>query len=107
VNPKSEFAPATDPKKLPHTHGHAEQQIADKLAPRLKELPEEKLNGKTVWMLIEQEPCSTCASGVYDPATAAGVLRKLSSMFPQLTFEIKNLNSSAILRLRGGQVVND
>ncbi len=107
VNPESEFTPATDPKKLPHTHGHAEQQIADKLASRLKELPEGKLNGKTVWMLIEQEPCSTCASGVYDPATAAGVLRKLSSMFPQITFEIKNLNSSTILRLRGGQVVND
>lgn len=105
VNPESEFVPATDPKKLPHTHAHAEQQLADMLAPRLRELPPEKLNGKTVWMLIEQEPCSTCASGVYDPNTAAGVLRKLSAAFPQLTFEIKNLNSSAILRLRGGTVV--
>jgi hypothetical protein len=107
VNPKSEFKPATDPEKLPHTHGHAEQQIADKLAPRLKEVPPEKLSGKTVWMLIEQEPCSTCASGIYDPNTAAGVLRKLSSMFPQLTFEIKNMNSTAVLRLRGGLVVTE
>jgi hypothetical protein len=106
VNPESQFAPATDPKVLPQTHGHAEQQIADQLDTALQKVPREQLNGRTVSILIEQEPCSTCAAGVYEPGIAPGVLRKLSNKFPELTFEIKNLNSSSILRLRNGQDLN-
>lgn len=94
VNPNSEFGPATDPKKLPHTHGHAEQHIADQLSASLKSVPREKLRGASVWILIEQEPCSTCAQGTINPDTASGVLKKLSNEFPELRFEIKNLDSS-------------
>jgi hypothetical protein len=106
VNPGSKFPPATDPAVLPQTHGHAEQHLADQLEEALKAIPREQLKGKRVWMLIEQEPCSTCAQGVTDAAEAAGVLRKLSQEFPELTFEIKSLTSNSIIVLQGGVRTN-
>jgi hypothetical protein len=100
-NPESSFPPATDVQDLPHTHAHAEQHIADQLEKAISELPREQLKGRTVWMLIEQEPCATCAQGVVNLDTAAGVLKKLSLKYPELTFEIKNLQSSGLIVLRG------
>jgi hypothetical protein len=105
VNPQSEFAPATDFELLPQTHGHAEQSLADQLSVALRSVPAENLEGARVWMLIEQMPCSTCASGIADHATAIGVLRKLSEAFPQVTFEIKNQEGSSIITLKGGKEV--
>ena len=101
VNPNSNFTPATDPNLLPQTHGHAEQGIADQVEAALSGIPPEELKGRHVWMLIEQEPCSTCAQGISDPDIAAGVLKKLSAEFPDVTFEVKNLDSSAIIVLKG------
>jgi len=106
VNPASKFPPATDPEVLPHTYGHAEQHIADQLEEVLKSIPREQLKGRHVWMVIEQEPCSTCAQGITDPAEAAGVLRKLSAEFPEITFEVKSLTSSAVMVLKGGARTN-
>jgi Domain of unknown function (DUF4157) len=105
VNPHSAFAPATDPVLLPHTHGHAEQNLADELAASLRKLPPAALKEGTVWLLVEQMPCSTCASGIADPAAARGVLRKLSEAFPNLTFEIKHLDSNKTITLRNGEEV--
>lgn len=102
VNPKSNFPPATDPKVLPQTHGHAEQDIADQLEKALSGIPKEQLKGRRVWMLIEQEPCSTCAQGVSEPGIAPGVLAKLRERFPEVTFEVKNLDSRALMVLKGG-----
>lgn len=101
VNPKSNFPPATDPEVLPHTHGHAEQNIADQLEEALLKIPKEQLKGRRVWMLIEQEPCSTCAQGTVNADTAAGVLKKLSLKYPEVIFEIKSLDSSALIVLKG------
>ena len=106
VNPSSKFPPATDPAVLPQTHAHAEQHIADQLEEALKSIPREQLKGRRVWMLIEQEPCSTCAQGVTDSAETAGVLRKLSEEFPEVTFEVKNLMSSEVIVLQGGSRTN-
>jgi hypothetical protein len=105
VNPLSEFPPATDPEILPQTHGHAEQDLADQLAAALRDLPPENLEMGRVSILIEQEPCSTCAAGIVDPEVSAGPLRKLSEAFPKLTFEIKHLDSNKIIRLRDGKEV--
>jgi hypothetical protein len=101
VNPASKFPPPTDPAVLPQTHGHAEQHLADQLEEALKAIPREQLKGKRVWMLIEQEPCSTCAQGIATP-TEAGVLAKLSREFPELTFEIKSLTNNSLIVLQGG-----
>jgi hypothetical protein len=100
-NPKSSFQPATNVKDLPHTVGHAEQHIADQLEEALAKIPREQLKGRTVWMLIEQEPCATCAQGAVNSDTVAGVLKKLSQKYPELTFEVKSLQSSALIVLKG------
>jgi hypothetical protein len=105
VNPTSEFPPATDPDVLPHTHGHAEQHLADQISAALRKLPPENLKGTTVWILVEQIPCSTCASGIANPEVGAGVLRKLSEAFPDVTFEIKNLDGNEIITLREGKEI--
>lgn len=104
VNSNSEFAPPTDPKILPHTHGHAEQAIADRLDLFLRSVAREKLIGRRVWILIEQEPCSTCAQGVVDPKVSPGVLKKLANKYPELAFEIKNLNTSGRIVIEGRPV---
>jgi hypothetical protein len=100
-NPESSFPPATDAKKLSHTHGHAEQHIADQLEEAIAEIPREQLKGRKVWMLIEQEPCPSCAQGAVNLGTDAGVLKKLSLEYPELTFEIKNLQSHGLIVLKG------
>jgi hypothetical protein len=102
VNPESHFPPATDPEVLPHTHGHAEQSIADQLEAALEKIPVEQLKGRRVYMLIEQEPCSTCAQGVNNLETEAGVLVRLSKRFPEVIFEVRSLDSSAIIVLQNG-----
>jgi hypothetical protein len=107
VNPKSNFPPATDPEVLPHTHGHAEQNIADQLEEALSKIPKEQLKGRRVWMLIEQEPCSTCAQGTVNAETASGVLKKLSLKYPDVIFEIKSLDNSALIVLKGAGTAAD
>jgi hypothetical protein len=102
VNPNSRFAPTTDPMRLPHTHGHAEQNIADQLDTLLARVPESEMEGRRVWVLIEQEVCPTCAQGLAGGEGPGGVLRRLSEAYPRITFEIKNLNDSRILVIRNG-----
>jgi hypothetical protein len=101
VNPDSEFAPDTDLKKLPQTHGHAEQNVADQIAKKLSSVDPKDLAEKRVWMLVEQEPCSTCAQGIAG-LHAPGVLVKLSKKFPDVIFEIKNSTTSGLIRIRNG-----
>jgi hypothetical protein len=102
-NPKSNFPPETNVETLPQTHGHAEQHIADQLEEALAKIPREQLKGRKVWMLIEQEVCSTCGQGAANLETAAGVLKKLSLKYPELTFEIKSLQGSSLIVLKGTQ----
>ncbi|MGJ5179592.1 eCIS core domain-containing protein [Bradyrhizobium oligotrophicum] len=102
-NAQSNFPPHTNPETLPHTHGHAEQHIADQLEEALAKIPRDQLKGRRVWMLIEQEVCATCGQGATNAETAAGVLKKLSLKYPELTFEIKNLQSSSLTVLKGSE----
>ncbi|MET0649825.1 MAG: DUF4157 domain-containing protein [Pyrinomonadaceae bacterium] len=104
-DPLSRFKPDTDAAALPHTHDHAEQRIADQLDVKLQALPEGQRRG-TVWMLIEDRPCSACAQGLTQHAEAPGVLRKLSEVYPDVTFEVKNLMNSELLVIKNGQIVN-
>jgi hypothetical protein len=55
-------------------------------------------------MLIEQDVCSTCAQGVVNLETAAGVLKKLSLKYPELTFEVKSLESHTLTIIKGTAV---
>lgn len=102
-NAKSNFPPQASPETLPHTHGHAEQHIADQLEEALAKIPRDQLKGRRVWMLIEQEVCATCGQGATNAETAAGVLKKLSLKYPEVTFEVKNLQSSSLTVLKGSE----
>jgi hypothetical protein len=102
-NAQSNFPPHTSPETLPHTHGHAEQHIADQLEEALAKIPRDQLKGRRVWMLIEQEVCATCGQGATNAETAAGVLKKLSLKYPEITFEVKNLQSSSLTVLKGSE----
>lgn len=104
-DPLSRFKPDTDYESLPHTQDHAEQRIADQLDVKLQAVPEGQRRG-TVWMLIEDRPCSACAQGLTKHAEAPGVLRKLSELYPDITFEVKNLMNSELLVIKNGQIVN-
>jgi hypothetical protein len=91
--------------------GHAEQTLTGNLANEIDQLiadgklTQGDLKGKTVWMLIDQEVCSYCASGLDSPV-APGVLAQFSQEYPLLTIQIKNLRTSDLLILQGGRKIN-
>jgi len=62
----------------------------------------ELTRGKKVWLLVEQEPCSSCASGI-ETENIAGPLKAFSQLYPDLALEVKDLRSSRRLLLRNGQ----
>ena len=106
-NHYSEFKPATDfdAPLGSATHGHAEQQLADRLHLQLKEMDPASYDGKTIWMLIEQEPCSSCRQGLRSINASPGVLAKLSAKYPGITFEVRNLNDSSLEIIVNGRSI--
>jgi hypothetical protein len=93
----SPFSPHTDPAKLPHTHRHAEQEVAERFYAAVGGLNPAAWQGRTVWILVEAVPCAQCMNDV---------LPALSAAFPGLTVEVKNLEGSRILRYRDGVLLN-
>jgi hypothetical protein len=97
------------PNDFPSAQGHAEQNLAGKLNRAIVAAGLDKqsggLDGKTVWILVEQEVCQSCKAGLYGQSAGAGVLKQFSKDFPALTIEILNSDSSEVLRIRGGQLV--
>jgi hypothetical protein len=106
INPRYQ-----SPADTPAAKGHAEQTLTGNLANEIDQLiaggklTQGDLQGKTVWMLIDQEVCSYCASGLDSPV-APGVLAQFSQEYPLLTIQIKNLRTSDLLILRGGRRIN-
>ena len=83
---------------------HAEQVALNNLRIRLDILlkgasPAKRaalLQGKSVWMLVEQEPCSSCGA-------RTGVLVQFSKLFPELTIEVKNQRTFGRILLKDGK----
>jgi hypothetical protein len=57
------------------------------------------LRGRTVYVLVEQEPCSSCAAGT-------GVLQQFSALFPELIVEVRSLRTSRAYIYGGGMLLN-
>ena len=57
------------------------------------------LQGRTVFVLVEQEPCSSCAAGT-------GVLQQFSALFPELIIEVRSLRSNRAYIYGGGMLLN-
>src|SRR5262245_27225368 len=93
----SQFSPSTDPVELPHTHRHAEQELAERLWAAMGGMNPAAWQGQTVWILVDAVPC---AQGMND------VLPALSAAFPGLAIEVKTLEHSHIIRYRDGVLLN-
>lgn len=106
---ESIFKPAAefDSSNGPAMHGHAEQQLADQYHVMLKDMDPSQYKGKTIWMLIEQEPCSSCRQGLRNPDVEPGVLAKFSEQYPEITIEVRNLNDSSLEVIKAGRSTNN
>src|SRR5262249_28010064 len=62
------------------------------------------LQGHTVLLLVEQEPCSSCASGA--GGGRPGLLEQFSMRYPELTIEVRNTRTSRSDIYRGGRLWN-
>lgn len=103
-------APAIRPPEnvvVPQAHGHAEQDIAQRIDARLNALTpaeREAARGHTVSIRVDQEVCSTCAAGL-GGGPRAGVLAQLSARHPDIVFEITADDTSTVYRIVGGRRV--
>lgn len=62
------------------------------------------LVSRAVYLLVEQEPCSSCAAGV--GGGAPGVLQQFANLFKPLTLEVRNLRTSRSYIYFQGQLLN-
>jgi hypothetical protein len=62
------------------------------------------LRGRTVYLMVEQEPCASCASG--SGGGAAGVIEQFARRYPELTIEVRNVRTSRAYLYRGGVLLN-
>jgi hypothetical protein len=89
------------------TVNHAEHVVLGKIHEAIKRngLPSEQLKDKKVTLLIEQESCSDCASGIGTDASP-GVIKQFSIKYPELLLEVKNLRTSRSYILQAGELVS-
>ena len=69
------------------------------------EIQRSDLEGKNVWLRVEQEPCSSCASGL-DSDAKPGVIAQFSKMFPELTIEVRSPRDSHLYIVQDGKIVH-
>lgn len=62
------------------------------------------LQGRTVYLLVEQEPCPSCAAGA--GGGAPGVLQQFSMRYPELTLEVRSPATARAYIYRGGVLLN-
>ncbi|WP_188267350.1 MULTISPECIES: hypothetical protein [unclassified Streptomyces] len=92
---------------VPQAHGHAEQDLGQRLDARLARLTDAEraaARGRTVSIRVDQEVCSICAAGL-GGGPRAGVLSRLSARHPDLVFEITADDTSTVYRLIAGRRV--
>lgn len=102
--------PTYQPKStFPSVQGHAEQNLVGSLGKAILAagLDEAAMEGKSVWMLIEQEVCGPCKSGLGNPSAPSGVLKQFSLEHPKITVEVMNLETGEVLRFRNGALVRE
>nr|BFE74144.1 hypothetical protein GCM10020092_074450 [Actinoplanes digitatis] len=93
------------PFNTPQAHGHAEEMLANQMIRDLQGLPPETLRGRTIRVIVEQEPCAFCMAGMVDAEAHAGTLQQWSRQLPLVTIEIWNARTMQLLRIRGGAVI--
>ncbi|MEU3750531.1 MULTISPECIES: hypothetical protein [Streptomyces] len=92
---------------VPQAHGHAEQDLGQQLDARLARLTEAEraaARGRTVYIRVDQEVCSICASAL-GAGQRAGVLSRLSARHPDIVFEVTADDVSTVYLIVGGRRV--
>lgn len=64
------------------------------------------LQGRTVHVLVEQEPCASCGAGSATGEGSAGVLQQFARLYPELTLEVRNMRTNRALIYRSGVLLN-
>lgn len=64
------------------------------------------LRGRTVHVMVEQEPCASCAAGVASSEGRIGVLQQFARLYPELTVEVRSMRDSRALIYRSGTLLN-
>ncbi|MFE2323344.1 hypothetical protein ACFXD5_05360 [Streptomyces sp. NPDC059385] len=92
---------------VPQAHGHAEQDLGQRLDARLARLTAAEraaARGRTVYIRVDQEVCSICASSL-GGGPRAGVLSRLSARHPDIVFEVTADDVSTVYRIVAGRRV--
>lgn len=101
--PSRDFTPAN-----PVSVHHAEEDLAEQIHDALSSLSPEQLaraRGRTVWIRVDQEVCSSCGAGLANASARHGVLLQLSEKWPDILFEITADDVDTVIRLLGGKVL--
>ncbi len=103
------------PQDFGATKNHAEQNLGGQLDAKLQELIAQgkitpaDLEGKSVFVHVDQEVCSVCRQGLSPTKSGTtvdpGVLSQMSQKYPGLTFEITNSNTGEVLTVKGGKII--
>lgn len=101
----SEFV-AANPTAVNHAEHVALENLRAAIDGALQrgELTRASLRGRTVFLMVEQEPCSSCASGAAEGR--AGVLQQFAERYPELTVEVRNMRTTRAYIYRNGQLLN-
>jgi hypothetical protein len=71
----------------------------------LGEITRADLRGRTVFLMVEQEPCASCGSG--SGMGPPGVLEQFARRYPELTLEVRNMRfPSRAYMYRSGVLLN-
>jgi hypothetical protein len=87
--------------------GHAEQNLLGSFADAIHGagISRTSLQGKTLYIRVEQVVCSSCRAGIFSVVENPGVIRQFSNEFPELIIEITASYSPEVLRIRNGMPV--
>ncbi len=87
--------------------GHAEQNLLGRVADAIEELglTGSQIEGKTLYIRVEQTVCSSCRAGIFNTVENPGVILQFSREFPQLTIEVTAANTAEVLKIRNGAPV--
>jgi len=83
---------------------HAEQTVFGNIADeidKLKLTPDD-LEGKTIFMRVEQSVCSSCRAGIHGAVDHLGVIMQFSNEYPKVLIEITTTESPEVIRILGG-----
>lgn len=97
---------AVNPTAVDHAEHVALENLRRAIETAIGEgrLTRAQLRGRVVYVMVEQEPCASCASG--SGGGRPGVLEQFAKLYPELTVEVRNMRTSRTMIYRSGVLLN-